>query len=125
MSNVVETAGKDSAPGIKVFISYARTDAAFADRLDKALKGVGIESLIDRSAIYAFEDWWQRIETLIVRADVVVFVISPDAIASEICDKELTFAASLNKRLAPILWRRVDDKTIPEALARLNFILFN
>jgi hypothetical protein len=41
----------------KVFISYSRKDMAFADQLEEALRARGIEPLIDRSEIYAFEDW--------------------------------------------------------------------
>jgi hypothetical protein len=98
---------------------------AFADRLEQALKTRGIEPLIDRSEIYAFEDWWQRIESLIVRSDTIVFVLSPDALSSDVCSKEVAFATSLNKRFAPIVLRPVDDKSIPEPLARLNFIFFD
>jgi hypothetical protein len=109
----------------KVFISYSRKDIAFADRLDAALKARGFEPLIDRTDIYAFEQWWERIEALIRRADTIVFVISPDAVASEIALKEVAEAASLNKRFAPVVWRRVDDKLIPEPLAKLNFIFLD
>jgi hypothetical protein len=115
----------DSAPRARVFISYSRKDMAFADRLEAALKTRGIEALIDRSEIYAFEDWWKRIEALIAQADTIVFVISPDAVGSDVCHKEVAFAASLNKRFAPVVCRRADDKTVPEALARLNFIFFD
>ncbi len=109
----------------KVFISYSRKDMVFADRLEAALKARGFEPLIDRTDIYAFEKWWERIEALITRADTVVFVLSPDAVASEVALREVAFAASLNKRFAPVVWRRVDDKLIPEALAKLNFIFFD
>ena len=44
--------------------------------------------LIDREEIYAFEDWWKRIEALIGRADTVVFVLSPDAAKSDVALKE-------------------------------------
>jgi hypothetical protein len=80
---------------------------AFADRIEAALKARGFEPLIDRTEIYAFEEWWQRIETLIVRADTVIFVLSPDSVASEVALKEVAFAASLNKRFAPIVCRRL------------------
>ena len=43
----------------KVFTSYSRKDIAFADRLDAALKARGFEPLIDRTDIYAFEEWWR------------------------------------------------------------------
>jgi len=109
----------------KVFISYSRKDMSFADRLEAALKTRGFEPLIDRTDIYAFEQWWERIEALIARADTVVFVLSPDAVASDVALKEVAFAASLNKRFAPVVCRRVDDKEVPDALGRLNFIFFD
>jgi TIR domain len=112
-------------PKAKVFISYSRKDMAFADRLEAALTARGVEPLIDRSEIYAFEDWWKRIEALIVQADTVIFVLSPDAVSSETALKEVAFAASLNKRFAPIVCRRVEAGVVPEALRRLNFILFD
>ena len=123
---VAEAEGTGEAgPKARVFISYSRKDMAFAGRLEAALKARGFEPLIDRTEIYAFEDWWKRIETLIGRADTVVFVLSPDAVASDVALKEVAHAASLNKRFAPIVCRRVEDGAVPEALRRLNFIFFD
>jgi hypothetical protein len=116
---------REAEPKARIFISYSRRDMAFADRLDAALKARGFEPLIDREEIYAFEDWWKRLQALIVRADTVVFVISPDAVASDVALKEVAHAAALNKRFAPIVYRRVDDGATPEALRRLNFIFFD
>jgi tetratricopeptide (TPR) repeat protein len=113
-------------PKAKVFISYSRKDIAFADRLDAALKQRGFEPLIDRTDIYAFEEWWKRIEELIGRADTVVFVLSPDAVRpGSVARKEVAFAASLNKRFAPVVFRPVEDNALPEELAKLNFIFFD
>src|ERR1700681_4671217 len=109
----------------KVFISYSRRDRTFADRLDTALKERGFEPLIDRTEIYAFEEWWKRIEALIARADTVVFVLSPDSVTSDVALKEVSFAASLNKRFAPIVCRAVSAKAVPSALAKLNFVFFD
>ena len=92
-----------AGPKAKIFISYSRKDMAFADRLEAALKARGFEPLIDRTEIYAFEDWWIRIEALISRADTVVFVLSPDAVASGVALKEVAYAASLNKRFGAAL----------------------
>jgi formylglycine-generating enzyme required for sulfatase activity len=109
----------------RVFISYSRKDMEFADRLEAALKARGFQVLIDRAEIYAFEDWWKRIQALIGGADTVVFVVSPDSVKSEVALKEVSFAASLNKRFAPIVCRQVEDGAVPEALRRLNFIFFD
>src|SRR6516164_6471105 len=78
----------------KVFISYSRKDMAFADRLETALKERGFEPLMDRTDIYAFEEWWKRIEALIVGADTVVFVLSPDAVASDVALREVSFLSA-------------------------------
>jgi tetratricopeptide (TPR) repeat protein len=115
----------EAVPRTKLFISYSRKDMAFVDRLEAALKERGFEPLVDRAEIYAFEDWWKRIEALIGRGDTVIFVLTPDSVASEICAREVAHAASLNKRFAPIVLRRVEDKQVPEALSRLNFIFFD
>jgi len=109
----------------RIFVSYSRSDIAFVDRLETALKSRGFATLIDRSDIFAFEDWWKRIEALIAAADTVVFVISPGSIASDICRREVRFAAALNKRFAPIVYRSVDLTTIPLELSRLNLIFFD
>jgi hypothetical protein len=98
--------------------------ASFADQLATALKARGFEALIDRTEIYPFEDWWWRIQSLIVKADTVIFVLSPDSIASDICQKEIAFAVSLNKRFAPIVCRPVDISKVPTELSHLNFISF-
>ena len=68
---------EDSEQKARVFIAYSRKDMEFVDALEHALKERRFEPLIDRSEIYAFEDWWKRIEALIARADTVVFVLSP------------------------------------------------
>ena len=106
----------------RVFISYSRKDLVFVDALDAALRERGIETLVDRSEIYAFEDWWARIQGLIAEADTVLFVLSPDSIVSPICLKEVTFAETLNKRFAPVVAKAVDIAQVPGALSRLNFI---
>src|ERR1700722_5972983 len=112
-------------PKARIFISYSRKDMAFTDRLDAALKARGFEPLIDRAEIYAFEDWWKRLQALIERADTIVFVLSPDSVASREAMKEVEYAASLNKRFAPIVCRRVEDAAVPDTLRRLNFVFFD
>jgi hypothetical protein len=120
-SKLSQSAGSNA----RIFISYSRKDVAFADRLDAGLKARGFEPLIDREEIYAFEDWWKRLQALIMRADTVVFVISPDSVISRETLKEVEYASSLNKRFAPIVCRRVEDSTVPETLRRLNLVFFD
>jgi hypothetical protein len=58
--------------------------------------------------------------SLILQCDAVLFVLSSDAVASEICGKEVTFAQSLNKRSAKVSlrgtvrWKRKFSPSIPD-----------
>lgn len=115
----------DAEARANIFVSYSRKDGAFVDRLESALKARGFAPKIDRSDIYAFGDWRRRIEELIVKADTIVFVLSPDAVASEVCQWEVGIAAELKKRFAPIVCRAVETEKIPPERARLNFIFFD
>lgn len=118
MSGITE----NEAPKIKVFISYSRRDIEFVDRLEPALVARNVEPLVDRHDIEKLEDWWDRIKQLIGQADTVVFVLSPNWLASEICRRESEHAAVLSKRLAPIVIDELEDADVPGELARLNYV---
>lgn len=128
---MAEAMGTDTAAAsateakAKIFISYSRSDMAFVDRLEPALVARGFEVLIDREQIYAFEDWWGRLKSLVEQADTIVFSLSPDWLSSKVCKQEIDYAASLNKRFAPIVCRTIDPTAAPVELSRLNFIFFN
>jgi hypothetical protein len=119
-----DQASPETAAKAKVFISYSRVDRGFAVDVVAELKERGFEALIDLDDILPTEAWWARIRDLIVRADAMVFVISPQAVASPVCRDEIAFACSLNKRLMPILWRTPGDIPMPTELSELNWILF-
>jgi tetratricopeptide (TPR) repeat protein len=107
-----------------IFISYSRKDGDFVDRLEAGLIARGFKPFLDRSEVLAFEEWWNRIQNLIIKADTIVFVLSPDSVRSTVCAEEVSFAASLKKRFAPIVCRRVEIDAVPDALRRLNFVVF-
>jgi WD40 repeat protein/tetratricopeptide (TPR) repeat protein len=109
---------------LKVFISYSRRDLAFVDRLQVAMNEHGIDAAVDRTEIEKGEDWWKRIQQLITEADTVVFVLSPGSVRSDVCQHEVDFAEGLRKRFVPIVAEDIGSLTIPDALARLNYIFF-
>src|SRR5262249_31296163 len=108
-----------------IFISYARTDIAFADRLVAALDARGYKVLIDRQDLPTLEDWRRELLVLIRKADTVVFIVSPRSIASAVCAWEVEQMAALNKRLAPVVLERVADDKIPAAITRINYLFFD
>jgi TIR domain len=117
-------AGVTEPAKLKVYISYARKDEDFAQELRGGLVLAGFKAYPDKHDIAA-EDWRDRLGSLIEAADTVVFVISPDAVASERCAWELERTVLLNKRLLPIVWRPVEEAQVPPHLRQLNSIFFD
>lgn len=105
-----------------VFISYSRKDGEAADRLHEALETFGFNSYLDKHDIAAGEDWRARLGALIQSADTIVFLISPDSVASEICDWEINHAELLGKRVLPVLVKDTPSERVPERLKRLNYV---
>jgi len=110
---------------LRVFISYSRKDEDFAQELLSGLQLSSFEPYLDKHDIVAGEDWKARLGRLIEAADTVVFVISPDAVASERCAWEVEHAATLKKRILPVVWRRVEETKVPQRLKQLNYIFFD
>ena len=110
----------------EVFISYSRRDsAAFADELVAGLEVAGFAPYLDRHDIAAGEDWEARLGGLIAQSDTVVFVVSPEAVKSELCTWEVDRTIELSKRLLPIVFKTVPERDIPEKLRRLQFVRFD
>lgn len=106
----------------KVFVSYSRKDLAFAQMLVNELAAGGFDAFLDKTDIAPGEPWQERLAGLIAAADTVVFVISPDLVASSVCAWELEESARLGKRLFPVVARRIADAEAPPALGRLNWV---
>lgn len=116
----------DKADTARVFISYARRDGgAFAEELLHGLEVAGFDAFLDRHDIAAAEDWEARLSALIQSADTVVFVLTPDAAASERCAWEVQRAEAMAKRIIPIVFLPVEESATPTPLKRLNYIYFS
>ncbi|UPK26912.1 toll/interleukin-1 receptor domain-containing protein [Bradyrhizobium sp. 195] len=107
----------------RVFISYSRKDSVFSNRLVDALNARGFEAYLDKKDILPGEPWQERLDALILSADAIGIVISPDLIASPVCAWEAERTESLQKKLLPLVYRPVADADLPPRLARLNYIL--
>ncbi|MEL6331917.1 MAG: TIR domain-containing protein [Cyanobacteria bacterium J06626_26] len=111
---------------IDVFISYSRADADFARQLNDELQVHGKTTWFDQESIVAgAANFQEEIFNGIESADHFLFVISPNAIQSPYCAGEVDYAHSLNKRILTVLYRPVDTKELPPALASVQWIDFN
>jgi WD40 repeat protein len=117
----------DTAPALHtdVFVSYSRKDAALVGELRVALEKRGRAVWLDQEDLPFSAEWWKEIQSAITDADAFVFVISPDAIASEVCRREIDCATGTGKHIVPILLHDVDLEIVPEAIASRNWIVWS
>ena len=117
--------GSQEQRTLRVFISYSRKDSYFAHDLVAGLRAAGFEPFVDRQDIAPGEDWEARLGKLIQSSDCIVFVLSPDSIASNRCIWELNHAETLSRRIVPVVCRSVESEQIPKKIAQLNYVFFN
>lgn len=73
-----------------IFISYSRRDLGFAQKIVDALAASKLDTWIDWKSIPKGEDWQQEIYRGIEEADAFLFLISPDSVVSEPCNRDRT-----------------------------------
>ncbi len=106
----------------RVFISYSRSESMFAESLRNALQAQDFEAFLDKHDVAAGEPWQERLSGLIMRADTIVFCLSPNFVASDVCDWEVNEAERLGKRLIPVVAVETPNQDVPQRLKRLNYI---
>jgi len=108
-----------------IFVSYSRKDTEFARKLTESFKSKDLDAWVDWQDIPPSVDWMKEIEKGIEEADLFVFLVSPDSIASEICAEELAHGVLNGKRVIPVIVREFDPKTAPPTITHLNWIFFS
>ncbi|UBF28527.1 TIR domain-containing protein [Kovacikia minuta CCNUW1] len=111
----------------QVFISYARKDQVFYNQLVKHLSVLRLERVIaawhDRCSLSANEQD-EQLDPFLESADIILFLISADFLASNTSNREVTRAIERQKageaRVIPIILRSVDLKDSP--LSKLQFL---
>ncbi len=104
-----------------VFITYSRKDTELVDRFDRALQKHLVTTWLDRRDIEKGREYDEEIQHGIENADSFIFLISPDAVRSAWCMKELAYAQELQKRVIPVLLRPTGDDALPEALSKSQY----
>lgn len=105
-----------------IFVSYSRKDADVAHQLIAAFKSNGLDVWVDWEDIPPAAGWLDQVLQGIEAADAFLFLISPDSIASEVCNVELEHAHKNAKRIIPIVVRDTDPKATRDVIRSLNWI---
>jgi TIR domain len=90
---------------MQVFISYSRKDAEFVRDLADDLKSNGLDVWLDTEDLATADDdrWRRSIVQGIRESSVLIVVLSPNSVASEQVERELTIAAETKRRIIPIV----------------------
>ena len=106
---------------VRVFISYARKDAAdLAQQLSHYLEKAKLVPWLDTSRIAGGAVWTKDIEQAIDSCDVALALLSPGSYQSDICRSEQLRALRTGKRVIPILAKAGKD-IIPLHLETKNY----
>jgi hypothetical protein len=109
----------------KLFISYARSDQAYADMLRDTLRGWGHKTWMDIDNIPPGATWADEIQKGLEWADAVVAVMTNEALASENVKNEWDWCLVNRHRFGKVLYLlKIDDCIVPMQYVRVNWIDF-
>src|SRR5215469_8913410 len=94
----------------------------FAQRLRAALTSRGRTVWLDTADIVPTSVWRRDIIEAIEAASAVIFVLSPEWLAAELCQRELQYALQMHKKLVPVVYRHIDHRLVNPGLASFNWI---
>jgi predicted ATPase len=106
---------------ISIFISYAHADSAFVDRLEADLRQQGFDPWVDRQRLKGGQRWRRELQDAVKRAQVLLLVLSPDAIASENVQIEYDYVLELGNVVIPLYYRQCE---VPMELRAIQWIDF-
>jgi hypothetical protein len=110
---------------MKVFLSYAKSDAQEARNLDADLSKAGFEVWYPDKASFPGENWWLKIGEELKGSGAMVVLLSPDSVNSSSVQHEIEYALSsprFENRLIPVMIRPTKSKDFPWILRKLAWI---
>ncbi|CAH1198643.1 TIR domain-containing protein [Candidatus Nitrotoga sp. BS] len=107
-----------------VFISYARADRPFVDRLSAELQLAGVKTWVDTQDISPGENWDKEIEKGLFEAGLLLHVASEHSGSSEWLSAELEGFLRSKGRAIPLIIDDAGPSALPEALKRVQWVDF-
>jgi tetratricopeptide (TPR) repeat protein len=105
---------------MRFFISYAHKDAIRVEEINEILQDAGYDVWYDHELIGG-EEWQIQLEENIKIANAVIYIMSPDSVASKYCEQELEQARRFKKPIIPIL---IKDVSIPPHTTHIQYVDF-
>jgi Sulfatase-modifying factor enzyme 1/TIR domain/FHA domain len=125
LSNINKfTVQVETATMPQIFVSYKRNDEEFARKIYKSLtEKVDAKVWLDVVSIRAGADWSDAIHEGLIQSDLLLLIITPEAMASQNVADEWKYFHSQKKPIVPLLLRPVDN--LHFQLNRLQYIDFH
>lgn len=101
------------------FFSYARANSDFVLTLAKDLRAAGADLWLDQLDIGAGERWDHAVERALERCEGLILVLSPESMASQNVQDEVSYALDEDKWVIPVLYLACK---IPLRIRRLQYI---
>lgn len=106
----------------QIFISYSRKDQKTAKRIIDSLAQYDLEPWVDWLSIPKGEEFESEIKQGIEKAEIFLFLVSPDSIKSKWCQIEIDHAVKNGKRILPIVIRNVSPESTHAEISKRNWI---
>jgi len=110
-----------SDPLLTLFISYAHTDSPFVDRLEADLRRQGLATWVDRQRLAGGQRWRHELQEAVERAQVLLIVLSPEAVVSTNVQIEYDYALEQGKVVIPLYYRQCNVPMELRAIQRIDF----
>ena len=105
---------------MRLFISYARVDKYYCLQIVDMLD---VHEIWYDNRLLAGQEWWGEIQRRVDWCEGLVYLLSPDSVSSEYCQKEFELARKLGKHIFPVL---IQGRTkIPQSLEHLHYVDFS
>ncbi len=96
---------------MRLFVSYARVDKPYCKQIVKTLD---VHDVWYDQRLHAGQKWWDEIIKHLDRSEGFVYLLSPDSVRSEYCQKEYLLARDAGKHIFPVLIQ--GRTTLPDSL---------
>ena len=109
---------------MKIFVSYSRRDADFAQQIDEEFQGSRHNVFTDVKDIQVGVVWTSAIETNISNCDIFVVIVTDAALRSHYVENEVLQAQRENKKIIPCIFKNINLNEIKWGLEKIQGLKF-
>ncbi|MEO0868331.1 MAG: CHASE2 domain-containing protein, partial [Cyanobacteria bacterium J06642_11] len=102
-----------------VFFIHHIDDYDFSRRLNETLLVQGKSSWLAPEGAAGETERWDETQELMANAENILFILSPSSVRCEACLEQLNYAQAQQKRVLPVIYRKVVKSRVPDSIKTL------